>query len=51
MIPLELVIMFIIAAIVVAILYAKMMFIWRDVMLKQNERWFKNAEKLRKSMR
>ena len=47
MIPKELGIMLIIAAIVVAFLYSKMILIWRDVMLKQNERRRKDMEKLR----
>jgi len=47
MIPIELGIIVIIAAIIVAFLYAKMILIWRNVMLKQNERWLKDAERLR----
>ena len=38
MIPKELGIMLIIAAIVVTFLYSKMVLIWRDVMIEQNER-------------
>lgn len=47
MIPKELGIMLIIAAIVVAFLYSKMILIWRDVMLEQNERRRKDMERLR----
>ena len=47
MIPKELGIMLIIAAIVVAFLYSKMILIWRDVMLKQNERRRKDMQRLR----
>ena len=47
MTPKELGIMLIIAAIVVAFLYSKMILIWRDVMLKQNERHRKDMERLR----
>jgi hypothetical protein len=36
----------IIAALIIACLFAKGVLIWRDVMLKQNEKWFKDAEKL-----
>lgn len=43
----ELGIMLIIAAIVAAFLYAKMILIWRDVMLEQNERRKKDMERLR----
>ena len=48
MIPVELGIMLMIAACIIAFLYVKMILIWRDVMLKQNDRWLKDTEKLRK---
>jgi hypothetical protein len=47
MIPKELGIMLIIAAIVVAILYSKMIFIWHDVMLEQNEKRREDMKRLR----
>lgn len=47
MISKELGIMLIIADIVVAFLYSKMILIWRDVMLKQNERRRRDVERLR----
>ena len=45
--PKELGVMLIIAAIVVAFLYSKMILIWRDVMIEQNERRSKDMERLR----
>lgn len=47
MIPKELGIILIITAVVVAFLYAKMVLIWRDVMLKRNEQIRKDMERLR----
>lgn len=47
MIPKELGIMLIITAVIVAFLYAKMVLIWRDVMLKRNEQIRKDMERLR----
>lgn len=43
----ELGIILIIAVIVMAFLYAKMILIWHDVMLKRNERLKKEMERLR----
>tara|TARA_R110000782_G_scaffold387_1_gene1251 strand:- start:398 stop:562 length:165 start_codon:yes stop_codon:yes gene_type:complete len=46
MIPKELGIILIITAVVVAFIYAKMILIWRDVMLKKNEQTLKDMERL-----
>ena len=46
MIPIELGIILIIATIIVAFLYTKMILICRDVMLKQNKRLKKEYEKI-----
>lgn len=43
----ELGIILIISSLVAAFLYAKMILIWRDVMLKKNERTRKDIERLR----
>lgn len=48
MIPIGLGIAIIIIFIGIAIIYAKMSFIWRDVMLKRNEQNRIDMEKLRK---
>lgn len=47
MIPVYLGLILIIAAIVIALLFAKGVLIWRDVMMKQNEVCFNDADKLR----
>jgi uncharacterized protein YhhL (DUF1145 family) len=47
MMPKELGIILIIAVIIVAFIYGKMILIWRDVMLKKNEQTRKDIERLK----
>lgn len=47
MMPMLLGIFIIIAAIIIAIMFAKGVLIWRDVMLKQNRRWYEESKKMR----
>jgi len=41
-------ILIIFLTLIIALLFAKGVLIWRDVMLKQNQKWYEGAEKLRK---
>jgi hypothetical protein len=47
MIPMWFGILIIFLTLIIALLFAKGVLIWRDVMLKQNQKWYKDAEKLR----